>query len=106
MNFNYVKIEVLVPEEYIEKLRNNLNDQGFLKVGNYDHVISFTEVKGYWRPLENSNPYNGDIGDISFGTECKMEFKCLYENMEQAKQIIKSVHPYEEPVINILPLLN
>ncbi|MDP7978199.1 divalent cation tolerance protein CutA [Bacillus sp. WLY-B-L8] len=39
------------------------------------------------------------------GTEYKMEFKCLYEKIEEVLSIIKSIHPYEEPVINVLPLL-
>ncbi|GGP11040.1 divalent cation tolerance protein CutA [Oceanobacillus neutriphilus] len=101
----YVKMEVLLPEEYIEKVRNALNDIGVLRVGNYDHVISYSMVKGYWRPLEEATPFNGSIGEISFGTECKMEFKCLYEKIEEVENIIRSVHPYEEPVINVLSLL-
>lgn len=105
MEFKYVKVEVLLPEEYIEELRNKLNDLGAITVGKYDHVISYSVVQGFWRPLVGSMPFNGDVGEISSGTECKMEFKCLYENIEKVKNIIKSIHPYEEPVINIMPLL-
>jgi len=43
---------VLLPEEYIEMLRNELNDIGVLTVGNYNNVVSYSVVKGYWRPLE------------------------------------------------------
>jgi hypothetical protein len=106
MDFKFVKVEVLIPEEYIEKLRNNLNDIGVLTVGKYDNVVSYSLVKGYWRPLEDSKPFKGTVGEVSFGTECKMEFRCLYKNIEEVKEIIKSVHPYEEPIINVLPLLN
>jgi hypothetical protein len=106
MDCIYVKVEVLLPEEFIEKLRNKLNDIGVLTVGKYDNVISYSVVKGFWRPLEDSKPFKGNIGEISFGTECKMEFSCLYKNIEEVKSIIRSVHPYEEPVINVLPLLN
>lgn len=105
MECKYVKVEVLLPEEYIEELRNRLNDFGAITVGKYDHVISYSVVQGFWRPLMGSRPFNGEAGKISSGTECKMEFKCLYENIEEVKNIIKSIHPYEEPVINIMPLL-
>jgi hypothetical protein len=49
--FTFVKIEVLIPEEYIENLRDELNHLGILTVGDYDHVVSFASVKGYWRPI-------------------------------------------------------
>lgn len=106
MEFEFVKVEVLLPKEYIEQLRNNLNDIGVLTVGDYDNVVSYSVVKGYWRPLEQSNPFNGTKGKISFGTECKMEFKCSIKSIEEVKRRIRSVHPYEEPVINVLPILS
>ncbi|WP_088036866.1 cytochrome C biogenesis protein [Evansella clarkii] len=106
METKNVKVEILLPEEYLETLRNKLNDIGILTVGKYDNVVSYSVVKGYWRPLEEAMPFKGSVGETSFGTECKMEFSCLYKDIEEVKSIIKSVHPYEEPVINIFPLLN
>lgn len=104
--FDQVKIEIYVPEEYVIKLRDALTAIGACKVGNYDHVVSYMEIKGYWKPLANSNPYQGQIGEISFGSEVKMEVRCPIEKVEKAVSIIRAIHPYEEPVINILPLLN
>ncbi|KAB2331354.1 MULTISPECIES: cytochrome C biogenesis protein [Bacillaceae] len=105
MEFQYVKVEVLLPEEYIEKVRNELNNIGVLKVGAYDNVVSYSFVKGYWRPLEEANPFNGTKGEVSSGTECKMEFRCLFERIKEAEMLIRSIHPYEEPIINIIPIL-
>ncbi|WP_107840442.1 cytochrome C biogenesis protein [Metasolibacillus meyeri] len=102
----YVKIEVLLPEEYIEPIRNELNQLGVLTVGHYDHVVSYTVTKGYWRPLETATPYNGGKGEISFGMECKMEFRCNQMKIKKVLETVKSIHPYEEPIINIIPLLN
>ncbi|MFT4412259.1 cytochrome C biogenesis protein [Fredinandcohnia humi] len=106
MNIKYVKIEVLLPEEYIETIRKQLNEIGALTIGKYDNVISFSYVKGYWRPLADSKPFQGNAGEISFGTECKMEFRCLYNKVDEVVSIIKNTHPYEEPIINMIPLLN
>jgi len=50
MKFEPVIVEVLIPEEYIILLRNQLHLAGLLRVDNYDHVVSSTSVKGYWRP--------------------------------------------------------
>ncbi|REJ07955.1 cytochrome C biogenesis protein [Halobacillus trueperi] len=105
MNFSYVKFEVLLPEEYIVPLRDQLNKNRVLTVGEYDHVVSYTETKGYWRPLESSDPYSGEKNKVAFGLECKMEFKSPYKRIEEIRNIIKSIHPYEEPVINVVPLI-
>ncbi|MBM0064432.1 YqfO family protein [Alkalicoccobacillus gibsonii] len=106
MEITNVKVEVLLPEQHIFKLKNKLNDAGLLTIGNYDHVLSYSHTKGYWRPLENSTPFNGKIGEVSFGKECKIEFRCTYSNMKKVEQIIKEIHPYDEPIINFIPLLN
>lgn len=38
MNIKFVKVEVLLPEAYIERIRNELNKLGVLTVGNYENV--------------------------------------------------------------------
>ncbi|SUW00130.1 cytochrome C biogenesis protein [Brachyspira pilosicoli] len=106
MDFKKVKIEVYIPEEYRDKLREALNDIGVLGVGNYDNVMSVTKVTGYWRPLKNANPFDGEINKLSKASEDKIEFATYINNIENAVKVIKEVHPYEEPVINIIPLIN
>jgi hypothetical protein len=104
-NFDFVKFEVNLPEKFIDEIRNALNEIGALTVGEYDHVISYSPVKGSWRPLEGSTPFNGSVGEVSFATEYKLEFRCPSKKMQEAKKIIEDIHPYEEPVVNIIPLL-
>ena len=106
MEFKKVKIEVYIPEEYRDKLREALNDIGVLGVGNYDNVMSVTKVTGYWRPLKNANPFDGEINKLSKASEDKIEFATDINNVENTIKVIKEVHPYEEPVINIIPLIN
>ncbi|MDF2882379.1 MAG: cytochrome biosis protein [Clostridiaceae bacterium] len=106
MEFKEVKIEIYVPEDYVIKLRDKLNEVGAGKVGNYDNVISVTEVSGYWRPLAGSNPFNGEVGQISKGEECKIEIRCKTQYVKDAVRVIKQIHPYEEPLINIIPIAN
>ena len=102
----YVKVEVFIPEEYIEKLRDRLNEIGVGRIGNYDHCLSITTVKGYWRPLADADPYAGEVGKVSFGEERKIEVNCQEEKVEEALKIIREIHPYDKPLINIIKLLN
>lgn len=106
MKFNEVKIEIYIPEEYIIKLRDELNKLAVLKIGDYDNVMSMTNVQGYWRPCAGSNPFNGEVGRICKGEECKVEIRCKTEYVKSAIKVIRKIHPYEEPVINIIPIIN
>lgn len=106
MEFTKVKIEVYLPMEYLAPLRDALHEAGACRVGKYDHVVSYQPTEGFWRPLPGSEPYDGKVGEISCGCECKLEFRCDAALVDKAVKVIRCVHPYEEPLINILPLLN
>lgn len=105
-DFQSVKIEIFIPPEYIDSLRNALAAVGAGKIGNYDHCCSITEVRGYWRPLKGAQPFLGEVDQVEEGVECKVEVNCSRELVKDAIVIIKHVHPYEQPVINIIPLIN
>ncbi|HHU90400.1 MAG TPA: cytochrome C biogenesis protein [Clostridiaceae bacterium] len=101
-----VKIECYIPEEYLAQLRDALNEIGALTVdGNYDYCMAVSKVKGSWRPLTGANPYMGDMGEICEAEEAKIEFTCKKELYITAVETIKRLHPYEKPVINVIPLI-
>lgn len=99
------KIETYIPETHVEPLRQALNAIGALNVGDrYDNCMAVSTVTGYWRPLAGANPYMGEPGQISREAEAKIEFACDRALVRQAVATIRQVHPYEEPVIHVLPL--
>lgn len=102
----HVKLEVFVPEAYVDRLRERLNEVGAGRIGSYDHCLSVTTVEGYWRPLDGANPFDGEIGVVSQGEERKIEINCPEEKVEAALKVIRENHPYERPLINIIKLLN
>ncbi len=106
MDYKEVKIEIYVPIDFVVSLRDALNKIGACRVGNYDNCVSVTQVSGYWRPLEGADPYNGTVGEISHGQECKMEVRCKRDYIADAIHTIKGLHPYEEPLYNIIPIIN
>ena len=106
VDIDEVKLEIYTPEEYIKELRDTLTRIGACKVGEYDHVVSYQETKGFWKPLAGSHPFNGEKEEINSGMETKMEVRCPIEKVNEAMEVIRKIHPYEEPVINVIPLLN
>jgi hypothetical protein len=101
-----VKIEIFIPGDYLEPLAEALSQAGAGRIGNYDRCMSIINVTGTWRPLENANPFLGEIGKMCSGSELKVEVNCAWEQIPAALVAIRAVHPYEEPVINVVPLLN
>ena len=101
-----VKLEIFIPESHLAKLQAGLTAGGIGIVGNYDSCLSMVEVKGFWRPLAGASPFDGKLGELSTGTELKVEVRCPTEKISQALTIIRAAHPYEEPLINIVPLMN
>lgn len=104
--FTDVKIEIFIPESHLDALRAELGAIGVGRIGNYDHCASVLEVRGYWRPLAGATPYAGAVGAISTGVECKVELNCQRRLVSAALAIIRRIHPYEEPLVNLIPLVN
>ncbi|MBI5842875.1 MAG: divalent cation tolerance protein CutA [Chloroflexi bacterium] len=105
-NFTDVKLEIFAPQDYALEIRDELAKIGVGRIGNYDHCVAIYPVQGYYRPLLGANPFEGEIGKISEAVEYKVEVNCRRELVEEAVKAIRSVHPYEEPLINVIPLAN
>lgn len=106
MTLNNVKIEIYIPKSHFEELRLILIEAKAGNHGNYDSCLSVTEVEGYWRPLEGANPYNGKVGKLCHSKELKVEVTCKKEYLDNTLKRIKEIHPYEVPVINVIPLIH
>ena len=105
-DFTDVKLDIFTPQEYALKIRDALAEIGVGVIGNYDHCVAIYPVQGYFRPLPGANPFDDEIGKIKETVEYKLEVNCKRELVKEAIQVIKSVHPYEEPLINVIPLAN
>ena len=105
-NFADVKLEIFVPQEYALKIRDQLAKIGVGRIGDYDHCVAISPVQGYFRPLPGANPFKGEIGRIQEVIESKIEVNCKRELVNEAIKIIRRTHPYQEPLINVIPLAN
>jgi hypothetical protein len=105
-NFTEVKLEIFAPQEHALKIRDELAKIGVGHVGNYDHCVAIYPVQGYFRPLPGADPFEGEIGRISEAVENKIEVNCKRELVNEAIRVIRRIHPYEEPVVNVIPLAN
>ena len=102
--FKYCKLEIFIPETHLTALQKALQEADAGHIGSYDCCLSYSPVTGCWRPLEGAVPYLGSIGKISSEPELKVEVTCLTDRVDTTVEAVKNVHPYEEPVINVIPL--
>ena len=105
MNESFVKLEIFIPETHLDALKTALMSVDAGHIGNYDACLSFSRVMSSWRPLPGASPYLGSEGRLSCEPELKVEVTIRAERMAETIRAIRAVHPYEEPVINAIPLV-
>ena len=65
----------------------------------------YAHVTGTWRPLKGAVPYSGEVGEIRKEEEIKVEVVIDAERASETVVAVQRAHPYEKPVINLIPLL-
>lgn len=101
----YCKLEIFVPVSHVTEVKEALWSVDAGHIGAYDHCISEAPVTGCFRPLSGTHPYIGETLQDVRTAETKLEVICLTEKLDKTLSAIKQAHPYEEPVINAIPLL-
>jgi hypothetical protein len=104
MDFEFCKMEIFIPETHFKVLCNALQRVDAGHIGKYDCCLSYSRTQGYWRPLVGSHPYLGSENQLCTEPEYKVEVICRTDRVDETIRAVKSVHPYEEPVINVIPL--
>ncbi|MHC1696583.1 MAG: Nif3-like dinuclear metal center hexameric protein [Geobacteraceae bacterium] len=100
-----VKLAVFVPKGYEEKVSQALfRFSGIL--GNYSECSFRVEGLGTFTPHEGAAPFLGSIGTREYAAETRIELLLRKADVEQALAALRSVHPYEEPAVDVYPLLN
>ena len=54
--------------------------------------------------VQQAAPYLGRMGEVCHAPELKVEVTCRTDRVEETVAAVKRAHPYEEPVINVIPL--
>ena len=106
INFDRVKIITTIPPENIEETRNAICEAGAGIIGNYTHCSMATKCIGTFKPNDKANPYIGKNGKLEFVEEEKLEVVCNINKVKDVIFALRKAHPYEEPAIDIVPLLD
>lgn len=105
LNISRVKIIVTVPIENVEEVRNAICEAGAGIIGNYTYCSMSTKCIGTFKPNDMANPYIGKNNKMEFVEEEKLEVVCDVKLAKNVISKLREVHPYEEPAIDIVPLI-
>ena len=100
------KLFTFVPVENAEQVRSAIFAAGGGNIGQYSQCSFNVEGTGTFKPKPGTDPYIGEIGELTFAKELKIEV--IFPDWLE-KEIIKALfdaHPYEEVAFDIINLSN
>lgn len=106
ININRVKIVVTIPVDNVENVRNAICNAGAGIIGNYTNCSMVTKCIGTFKPNDKANPYIGEKEKLEFVEEEKLEVVCEVDRVKKVLNALRESHPYEEPAIDIIPLID
>jgi hypothetical protein len=101
-----VKIFVTIPVESVDEVRIAMCEAGAGIIGNYTYCSTSFKGVGTFMANNRANPCVGDKNKIEFVEEEKLEIVCDIGKVKEVIEKIRIVHPYDEPAIDIVPLID
>ena len=106
IDISKVKIIVTVPVENVNEVRQAICKSGAGIIGNYTYCSMSTKCIGTFIPTDEANPYIGEKNKLEFVEEEKLEAVCDIRKVKNVLKRLRESHPYEEPGIDIIPLID
>lgn len=106
MEFKKVQIIVGVPHSHLHVLLDAMAAAGAGVIGNYTHCAYISQGIGRFKPNESANPALGERQQINEVEEWRIETLCMADKLKAVIQAIRQTHPYEEPILYLIPLIS
>jgi len=95
------KLAFFVPASHVEVVKAAVFAAGGGRIGDYDHCAWQTLGQGQFRPLDGSQPFLGQTGQVEVVEEWKVELVVADNLIAQAVAALKQSHPYETPAYEV-----
>ncbi|CAI3795499.1 GTP cyclohydrolase 1 type 2 [Pseudomonas sp. MM221] len=95
------KLAFFVPASHVEVVKAAVFAAGGGRIGDYDHCAWQTLGQGQFRPLDGSQPYLGQTGQVEVVEEWKVELVVADDLIAQVVAALKQSHPYETPAYEV-----
>jgi hypothetical protein len=98
------KLSFFVPPSHVDVVKSAVFAAGAGRIGAYDCCSWQTLGQGQFRPLDGSQPFIGQAGEIEQVQEWKVELVVADDLIAQAVMALKQSHPYETPAYEVWKL--
>lgn len=95
------KLAFFVPASHVEVVKAAVFAAGGGRIGDYEHCAWQTLGQGQFRPLDGSQPFLGQTGQVEVVEEWKVELVVADELILQVVAALKQSHPYETPAYEV-----
>ncbi len=99
------KVVVFVPPDDLSRVSEAAFEAGAGALGNYSHCAFFSHGIGTFRAENGAHPTVGRIGQQHATEEVRLEFIADSSRLADVCQAIRHAHHYEEPAIDIFPMV-
>jgi len=100
-----VKVVAFTPAANVEAVIHSAFACGAGIIGNYSECSFRTDGEGTFFGSEASTPRVGHKGYHERVPEVRVELSCPMSCLEDVLCVIREVHPYEEPAIDVYPMI-
>lgn len=98
------KLSFFVPDSHVDGVKGAVFAAGGGRIGAYDHCAWQVLGHGQFRPLEGSQPFIGEAGQVEQVEEWKVELVVADELIVAVVAALKLSHPYETPAYEVVRL--
>ena len=95
------KLAFFVPASHVDVVKAAVFAAGGGRIGDYDHCAWQTLGQGQFRPLDGSQPFLGQTGQVEVVEEWKVELVVADDLIAQVVAALKQHHPYETPAFEV-----
>ncbi|GAB2523405.1 NGG1p interacting factor NIF3 [Microbulbifer agarilyticus] len=95
------KLCIYVPETHLEPLKEAIFDAGAGRIGDYDRCCWQVLGTGQFRPLDDSQPFIGQRGQVEQVAEYRVETVCADDVVDEVLAAMRRAHPYEEVAFDL-----
>lgn len=95
-----------MPTTHVDEVKKAVFDVGAGRIGNYDSCCWQIAGQGQFRPLIGSVPFLGEVDQMMYVDEVRVETVCHDEFVQSIVTALRQAHPYEEPAFDVWHLAN
>ncbi|TCL61539.1 dinuclear metal center YbgI/SA1388 family protein [Hydrogenispora ethanolica] len=99
------KVTVFVPAEHARAIRRAMAEAGAGRMGDYQECAFQVQGSGSFRPGASAHPWIGQPEQQTDVPEIRLEMVAARADLPRILAAIRSHHPYEEPAIDVVPLV-